>query len=51
MSAYDGVATSPESVCPLLNGTKVPEVTVKTADGAPFDLVAAIQTNPDVLGF
>lgn len=51
MPTSDPVATSPERVCPLLNGVKIPQVSIKTADGTPFDLVAAIQTNPAVLGF
>lgn len=51
MSAHDGVATSPESVCPLLNGMKIPEATIKTADGAAFELMPAIQKRPAVLVF
>jgi hypothetical protein len=43
MSGHNGVATSPESVCPLLNRMKIPEVTVKTADASPFELMPAIQ--------
>ena len=44
MPASDPVASSPERVCPLLNGVKIPQVSLKTADGAPFELMAAIQT-------
>jgi peroxiredoxin len=51
MPTSDPVATSPERVCPLLNGVKIPQVSVKTADGTPFELMAAIQTKPAVLVF
>ena len=46
MGTSDSVASSPERVCPLLNGVKIPQVSVKTADGAPFELMAAIQAKP-----
>ncbi len=45
------VANSPDSVCPPLNGVKIPRVIVKTADGAPFDLMEGINTKPAVLVF
>jgi hypothetical protein len=51
MLTSDPVASSPERVCPLLNGVKIPQVSVKTADGAPFELMAAIQAKPAVLVF
>src|SRR5260370_29017256 len=51
MPISDPVASSPERVCPLLNGVKIPQVSVKTADGAPFELMAAIQAKPAVLVF
>jgi hypothetical protein len=51
MPASDPVASSPESVCPLLNGVKIPQVSLRTADGAPFELMAAIQAKPAVLVF
>jgi peroxiredoxin len=51
MATSDLVATSPERVCPLFNGVKIPQVSVKTVDGAPFELIAAIQTKPAVLVF
>lgn len=51
MSNVGRVASSPERICPLLIGTKIPEVSVKTADGASFDLSAAIKTMPTVLVF
>src|SRR5260370_30807995 len=51
MGTSDLVASSPERVCPLLNGVRIPQVGVKTADGTPFELMAAIQTKPAVLVF
>jgi hypothetical protein len=51
MATSDLVALSPERVCPLLNGVKIPQVGVKTANGTPFELIAAIQTKPAVLVF
>ncbi len=51
MATSDLDATSPERVCPLLNGVKIPQVSVKAVDGVPFDLMAAIQTKPAVLVF
>jgi hypothetical protein len=51
MPTSDPVASSPERVCPLLNGVKISQVNVKTADGAPFELIAAIQAKPAVLVF
>ncbi len=49
MPTSDPVAASPERVCQLLNGVKIPQVIVKTANGAPFQLLATIQTKPAVL--
>ena len=37
--------------CPLLNGMKIPDVTVKTADGSPFELMSAIQKKTAELVF
>jgi hypothetical protein len=51
MPTSDPVASSPERVCPLLNGVKIPPVSIKTAGGAHFELMAAIQTKPAVLVF
>ena len=51
MPTSDPVAASLERVCPLLNGVKIPQASVKTADGAPFQLLAAIQIKPAVLVF
>jgi len=51
MSNTDRVASSPERVHPSFVGTKIPEVSVRTADGTPFDLAAAIKTKPTVLVF
>ncbi len=51
MPSLESVPKSPEHVCPPLNGMKIPEVTVKDAYGADFDLTAAIKAKPAVLVF
>jgi peroxiredoxin len=51
MPNADPVASLPERVCPLLNGVKIPQVTVNAADGAAFDFAATIKTKPAVLVF
>lgn len=51
MPSRESVPKSPEHVCPPLNGMKIPEVTMKNADGANFDLMAAIKARPAVLVF
>jgi len=40
-----------EDVTPLLNGTTVPNVTVKTADGSPVSLQALLMQKPSVIVF
>lgn len=45
------VASSPQDVCPLLNGMRIPQVTLGAADAAPFDLAELISTKPTVLVF
>ena len=51
MSNIDRVASSPERVHPLLNGAKIPEVSVKKTDGTDFDLAEAVKAKPTVLAF
>jgi hypothetical protein len=51
MSNTESVPKSPTHVCPLLNGIRIPEVFLKDADGADFDLVAAIKKRPALLVF
>lgn len=51
MPSLESVSKSPAHVCPPLNGMKIPEVAVKDADGAGFDLTAAIKARPAVLVF
>ena len=43
------VAESAQQVQPLLIGAQMPDVTVKGADGKPFDLGAALAKQPTVL--
>lgn len=45
------VAASPQKVCPLLNGMPIPQLTLSAADGAAFDLNAAVKAKPAVLVF
>lgn len=45
------IADNAEDVTPLLNGQTVPNVTLKTADGAPVSLRAAVMTKPSVILF
>jgi hypothetical protein len=42
-------AASPEAVTPLPVGAELPELTVTTADGEPFDVKAAVAGRPTVL--
>ncbi len=45
------VPDKPEDICPVLIGTKLPEIALKTADGSAFNLNAAIAKQPTVLIF
>ncbi len=45
------IPDSAHEICPLLVGERVPPVTLKTVDGRPFDLRAAIARKPTVLIF
>jgi hypothetical protein len=40
------VPLSPQDVCPVLTGTTVPTVTLRTADGDAFDLNKAVSQQP-----
>ena len=46
-----GAPLSPEDVCPILTGQKVPAVTLQTIEGKPFDLTESIAKKPTVLIF
>jgi peroxiredoxin len=45
------IADKAENVTPILNGTNIPNVTVKTADGSTVSLQALIMQKPTVLIF
>lgn len=45
------IADNAEDVTPLLNGQTVPNITLKTADGAPVSLRAAVMSKPSVILF
>lgn len=49
--ATDPIPDSPSEIRPLLIGAPVPEVTLQTVDGNPFDLAAAVSERPAVLIF
>ncbi len=51
MTIPAAVPASPHDVCPVLTGTTMPVVTLRTADGEPFDLNNAIRKQPSVLVF
>lgn len=45
------IADSAENVTPLLDGQTIPNVTLKTADGAPVSLRASVMAKPSVILF
>lgn len=51
MTVSAAVADSPAKVCPLLVGVAIPQVTLETVDGDPFDLNRAVSQQPSVLVF
>ena len=47
----DAIAPSADTVTPLLNGMRVPDVTVKTVDGDPVSLRAIVMQKPTLILF
>jgi peroxiredoxin len=45
------VPASPQNVCPILVGTTMPVVTLRTADNEAFDLNDAVKQHPSVILF
>jgi peroxiredoxin len=45
------IADTAENITPILNGTTMPNVTVKTADGAPVSLRALVMQKPTIVIF
>lgn len=45
------VAPSAEQICPLLVGSKIPQLELKTSEGQPFDLNQSISQKPALLIF
>ena len=43
------VSEAPGSICPLLIGSPLPELSVKSLDGKAFDLTASIRSKPTIL--
>lgn len=51
IEAAQSAARSAEEICPILVGSAVPELTVRTVDGEPVDLNETIRNKPAVLIF
>ncbi len=51
MAEQAQVASSPETVCPILNGMKIPQVKLRNSDGAVFDLSAVVVQKLAILVF
>ncbi len=51
MAASALVPSSPQNVCPILAGTIIPVVTLRTADDEAFDLNDAVKQHPSVIIF
>ena len=47
----EALPTSPEDICPILVGYRVPNVTLKTKDGSPVDLSALLAEKPAIMVF
>ena len=45
------VPKAPTDICPILLGTEVPSVEVRSVDGDPLDLKVAVQERPTILIF
>jgi len=45
------IPISPEAVCPLLTGQKIPAITLKTIEGQTFDLASSFAKKPTILIF
>ncbi len=45
------IPCSPNDVCPLMPGTRVPGVTLRAIDGSEANLAAAVREKPSVLVF
>lgn len=46
-----GPAPTPQEVCPLLMGSRVPEITLTTDEDQSLDLAAASRAQPTVIVF
>lgn len=51
MTNMNVIPGSPELVCPLLNGMKIPEISVRAADGSMFEIAKAVSEKPAILVF
>ncbi len=48
---HRGPAPTPQDVCPLLMGSRVPAITLTTDEGQPVDLGAGSRAQPTVIVF
>ena len=51
MPAPSHVAASPQKVCPLLNGMRIPQVSLQTSEDGTLDLSESVRDKPAVLVF
>jgi len=51
LTSQSSVPSSASEICPILVGDTIPNLTLHTQDGFPFDLKKAVQSKPTVLIF
>jgi len=51
LTSQPSVPNSATEICPILVGDTIPNLTLHTQDGFPFDLKKAVQSKPTVLIF
>lgn len=51
MRNSEHVAASPQEVCPLLNGMRIPNLKLSTMEGELLDLANAVKERPAVVVF
>jgi len=51
MFSESRVAASAQEICPLLPGTKIPQVSLIRPDGTPFDLLKEVSQKESILIF
>jgi len=51
LTSQISVPNSPVEICPILVGDTIPNLTLHTQEGTPFDLKNAVKSKPTVLVF